>query len=205
MRQAGVIRNVADDRAIGSLWERNFCALLSPGTKFVRHQFGRTSSAAKEWFDVHGQIQTSPLPDVTVYHGFGRESSHEIKHKNATASGQFGLEAYRHAALMDHHRNSAGGCNYTIHDYDKSGGKQSMENDIVHWFTASFGDLESPDGMSSEWGSWIDGKWQKNVPMYFWNRSRFTPLAAFIEDMAEEIRLDVAFRMRAGRRLTNAH
>lgn len=204
MRQAAVARHVADDRNLGAFWEGMFCQLLPRGTKFVRHQLDKSRSAVKEWIDGNGSIQTTPLPDVTVYHGLGRESSHEIKTKNPSRSGQFGLEVYRFEALLQHARDSSGGANYTIHDWGKAGGKHRTENDIGHWITASFLDLEKRDRYSTEYSSWVDGVWTENVPMYFWNKDRFMPLSVFLEDMAEEIRLDMAFGMRGGRRIVSA-
>jgi hypothetical protein len=205
MRQAFSVRNVEDDRKVGAFWEGNFCQLLPIGTKYTRHQLHRTRAAIKEWIGENGKIHTSPLPDVTVFHGLGRESNHELKHKNPTSCGQFGLEVYRFEAMLQHATDAFGGANYTIHDWQKNGGKVVLSNDIHHWVTASFLDLKEPDGYSTEWGSWVDGRWTENVPMYFWNQKRFLPLSDFLNDIAEDIRMDLAFGMRLGRRVAHAH
>lgn len=176
--------NVNADRKLGDLWEANFCRLLVPGTHVMRHQKDRNGSAVYGEVHLDGSVSWKPSPDITVWHGFGVESHHEIKHKNATKGGFFGLEEYRVASLLNFKRNAGQAVYYTIHDHDCSGGRTGEHNDIKHWVAQTIESLAKDYDKKYPCDTWRNGRKVKEM-VFFWHRSRFDQL----EDVLENIEM----------------
>lgn len=174
--------DVSGDRKLGDIWEANFCQLLSPGVLLFRHQKDRTGSAIYGEVQPDGRIIWRPSPDVTVLHGRGITTHHEVKHKNATRKGFFGLEEYRFESLMQLQGNSGHGVYYTIHDHDCSGGRTSQLNDIKHWVTQTIESLSKEFDERFTCPTLRNGKRETAMTM-FWHRSRFDQL----EDVLDNI------------------
>ena len=167
--------NLSADRSLGDFWESNFCDLLADGCSFVRHQKDRNSGAVFGVVDPGGVIRWSPSPDVTVWWGKGITSHHEVKHKNATSSGLFGLEEYRVNSLKEFMQRVGQDVHYTIHDHDCSGGRNGKENDIKHWVTLSLDALCRDVHDTRPSPTWRNGKRVMEMT-YYWHRSCFNTL-----------------------------
>lgn len=169
--------DVASDRKLGAYWEREFAKLAARyGKAFSLLQIGRDTSAV--FHSYNGKWNTYTLPDVTVWSAPGEH--HEIKHKNPTNNGRFGLEVYRFNALLYFAQVTQSRVMYTIHNHDLSGGRDATGNNINHWITA---DVINLDGAAIDrvWlASWVNGK-KKEVPIYFWPVSLWIPLKEFWE------------------------
>lgn len=130
-------RDNASDRRTGARWERGFCVLAAGfGKTFTPHQIGRNQSAAAYERATDGWSSLT-LPDVTIWSAPGEH--HEIKHKNRTRDGMYGLEEYRVNALVRFANTTAQRVYYTIHDWEIAGATSSADeiaNDIEHWFCA---------------------------------------------------------------------
>lgn len=174
--------NVKNDRALGELWESNFCQLLPKGCVFDLHQKDRTSSAVLRVVELESIDRGITSPDVTVYWGSSVVSHHEIKHKNATRDGCFGLEEYRVKSLLEFMQRSGQDVYYTIHDHDFSDGRDGKVNDIRHWLTSSLSALLKDVLRKSDSPSYRNGK-KVDELTYYWNRSQF----GFLENMFNEI------------------
>ena len=174
--------NVKNDRALGELWESNFCKLLPEGCVFDLHQKDRTSSAVLRVVEPESIDRGITSPDVTVYWGSSVVSHHEIKHKNATRDGCFGLEEYRVKSLLEFMKRSGQDVYYTIHDHDFSDGRDGKVNDIKHWLTSSLSELLKDVLRKSDSPSYRNGK-KVDELTYYWNRSQF----GFLENMFNEI------------------
>lgn len=167
------------DRAIGEYWEREFCKMASQYNKtFTPMQIGRAKSA-QAYGMVNGKWNNYTLPDVTIWTFPGEH--HEIKHKNPTDRGCFGLEQYRFDALRWFASETSQQVMYTIHNHDLSGGKDSTVNNINHWVTANVIALDG-NWTGTNWGySWVGGI-KKRVPIHYWDASLWIKLNQFWDD-----------------------
>jgi hypothetical protein len=174
MREAESIHcgDVIGDRRIGALWEGNFCQLFCQGTLVMQHQKDRHGSAVYGEVQPDGRIVWSPSPDVSVWHGRGITTHHEIKHKNAHRGVLFGLEVYRLKYLQRFQSSTGQGVYYTIHDHDCSGGKLGTKNDIKHWVTQTIEALGKECDDEFRCPTYRNGK-KVDEMTRFWHRSRF--------------------------------
>ena len=125
--------DLSGDRRLGEYWERQFCVMMAErGKTFTPHQIGRQTSASA-WSKTDKEYNHFTLPDVTIWTSPGEH--HEIKHKNATKSGRFGLEHYRLDALVEFARETNQLVLYTIHDH--KGNRDDKTNRPDDWLTIS--------------------------------------------------------------------
>ena len=168
------------DRRMGERWERNFCLLAAEYRKmFTPHQISRTG-AANASKCVDGDWQQFLLPDVTVWTAPGEH--HEIKHKNPTGQGRYGLEKYRLDALVRFRLETNQPVLYTIHDWQLAGATSSdaeMPNDVQHWVTV---DVLALDMYITEhhlpaWPmrTWVNGE-REERDGYYWPTTLWQPL-----------------------------
>lgn len=176
--------NVRNDRALGELWESNFCQLLPEGCVFDLHQKDRTSSAVLRVVELESIDRGITSPDVTVYWGSSVVSHHEIKHKNATRDGCFGLEEYRVKSLLEFMQLSGQDVYYTIHDHDLSGHRDGKINDVRHWLTCTLSSLLKDVRRKSDSPSYRNGK-RVNELTYYWDRSQFAALQDVFNEIAD--------------------
>jgi len=168
------------DRAIGNVWERNFCALAAQhyGKSFTAHQIGRKGSAVAMRY-VNGYHPLT-LPDITIWSMPGEH--HEIKHKrpHVTYRGEeYGLEVYRLNALKWFADETQQSVYYTIHRWDKLGTRDNPTNRYEDWETANVNKLwqATIDGTarSSKYPSWVAGE-KKIVTGWYWPTDLWQPL-----------------------------
>ena len=174
-------QNLTSDRDIGAYWEREFAKMAARyGKVFSLLQVGRSTSAV---FYAHNEKwNTYTLPDVTIWSSPGEH--HEIKHKNPTSRGAFGLEVYRFNALLYFAQVTQSRVMYTIHNHDLSGGRDARINNIDHWITVDVTSLNGAAANRVPMASWVNGQ-KKEVPTYFWPSSLWTPLKRFWENQAQ--------------------
>lgn len=165
----GHCTNNAADRGLGAYWEMQFCAMaLLSGRSFSPLQLDHKGSAV-----AYQQANVYTLPDVTIWTHPGEH--HEIKHKNPTRSGMFGLEVYRYNALKWFARETKQDVLYTIHNHDLAGGRDVKLNDIAHWWTVNILKLDH-NWREQRWGySWVGGQ-RKEVSIYYWSIGLWQPL-----------------------------
>lgn len=170
--------NLLSDRNLGEQWEKNFGQLaLRHGLTVTAHQIGRKQSASA-WYFENNQKRHVILPDVVVWSFPGQH--HEIKHKNPTRRGEFGLEAYRFDSLRWFQNTTKQPVFYSIHNHDYSGGRLGSENRLEHWITASVSILDGTWTREDENGdSWCNGKVIKTKILY-WETDLFAPLACVL-------------------------
>ena len=190
-------QNLSADRKIGDYWERQFCKLAaSQGRSFTPHQIGRPTSAQAAFSD-GGKYHTATLPDITLWTRPGEH--HEIKHKDQTKDGKFGLERYRVDALRWFAEETGQSVYYTIHCYDfvqlptRKERKHCRENNASHWITASIMDLLMLEYETIASGpravSWVAGERKENVEICYWPSSGFfllTDVWKFVSREAKE-------------------
>lgn len=179
----GHCTNLASDREVGAYWERQFCVMARDnGFMFSPLQIGRDKSAVaykgRAW-------NVLTLPDVVIWTFPGQH--HEIKHKNPTRRGEYGLERYRFDALRAFALETEQDVLYTIHNHDLAGGRDVKTNDLAHWFTARIVDLDGQWSGEATLPSWVNGK-RKQVPIYFWPQEAWTPLACYWASVIEKDR-----------------
>ncbi|MEJ7786663.1 MAG: hypothetical protein WKF96_17820 [Solirubrobacteraceae bacterium] len=167
------------DRALGETWERNFARLAGEhGLCFTPHQIGRPDeSASAHQRGAHGW-QRLLLPDVTVWSAPGEH--HEIKHKDATRHGTYGLERYRLEPLVAFALETDQDVLYTIHDWRLAGAsssREAMANRIEHWRTADVLDLAANIDLVAPVWTWRGGR-KVREPGCYWSVDRWAPLAA---------------------------
>lgn len=174
-------RNLSGDRAIGEYWERRFCAMAANhGRSFTPQQIGRFESATAAVLD-NGLWHNYTLPDVTIWTRPGEH--HELKHKDRTRAGMFGLERYRLDALLWFSEETGQRVYYTIHDYSlvplssREERKACRKNCFYHWLTADVCDLQIPDKVIHNDTSWVAGERRDDVTVCYWRADRFWPLA----------------------------
>jgi len=171
------------DRNLGAYWERRFCAMAGQqGFLFTPLQIGKKGSAVAYHYNDAGWNQYT-LPDVTIWTCPGQH--HEIKHKNPTKNGYFGLEAYRYYALLNFAMATRQAVLYTIHNHDLSGGRDATQNDISHWLTIDVKRLQKP-AYDRIGPSWIDGKKESSVKVLYWPTSWWIPLKSFWKSLSQE-------------------
>lgn len=167
----------ATDRKIGEFWEKQFCAMAyERGKLFTPHQWKRENSAVA-FIKPSGisKIYTLTLPDATVWNFPGEH--HEIKHKNPTKTGSYGLELYRYKALYDFRAITGQPVYYTIHNHDLSGGRNSTENNIKHWVCAKIGDdINAENAFHAQGKSYISGQEKSGIIILYWRVDLFYPL-----------------------------
>jgi len=167
------------DRGLGEYWERQFCLLaFQEGYSFTPLQIGKNEAAVAWQRDEHENTKWNPflLPDVVIWTSPGEH--HEVKHKNPTRFGTFGLEVYRFESLLRFAEETKQDVMYTIHNHDLSGGRDGKVNYIIHWVTANVLDLDGT-WKGEYWGpSWVNGK-EKRVPIYYWNTDLWIPLGRY--------------------------
>lgn len=166
------------DRETGAHWERQFCALAADfGLLFTPHQIGRPSQSAAAYGRGPGGWKTLLLPDVTVWSAPGEH--HEIKHKNQTPNGMYGLEVYRLDALVRFANTTGQSVYYTIHDWEMAGARSSTErvgNDLRHWFVGDIAELSQRSTTTKRGWSYVNGQ-RKEVDIRYWTARRyFRPL-----------------------------
>lgn len=174
----------AKDRATGAVWERKFqLMMVDHGFLVTMHQL-RKSGSAIAVTRVSGTVKTFTLPDASVWDEPGFDA--EIKHKDPTSRGTFGLEEYRLKSLVGFARRSGRCVQYTIHDYSRCPGETRPErkayepNHIEHWITADVLDLYR-HRTEPMWGSsYVNGQ-PKRVPIHYWPASLWIPVADFLE------------------------
>jgi hypothetical protein len=167
--------NNAEDRNIGYYWERQFCIMAYRlGKCFTPHQWNKEKSALA--FGRFAGLNKYTLPDITIWSAPGEH--HEIKHKNPTKdTNMIGLELYRYRALYEFQQITQQTVYYTIHNHDLSGGRNSTENNIYHWFCGEIGaDLTEYNAKKWKCNSWVNGE-KRLVDTLFWNFNLFTRLA----------------------------
>ena len=175
-------RDAASARAIGERWERNFCVLAADhGKVFSPHQIDRPDKSASAWGPrENGKYSRYLLPDVTIWSAPGEH--HEIKHKNQTPDGCYGLERYRLNALVCWANTTGQQVLYTIHDWEKAGARgadENVPNRIEHWYFADVEDISRRHTKVTQRGtSLVNGMLKNDVEIVYWTARRyFHPLA----------------------------
>jgi len=157
------------DRKTGLLWEKNFCKLASDrGFMLTPLQIGRQAAAS-----AYKARRRVLLPDIVLWTYPGQY--HEIKHKNPTKYGSYGLEKYRFDALVEFAAESRQGVFYTIHDHDLAGGRGVAINDIHHWRTVSILQLVDTWEYSGPGATWWNGQ-KVSAIIYYWSSKLWIPL-----------------------------
>ncbi len=166
----GHCNNLVADRQTGAQWERNFCALAGQhGFTFTPMQLAHDGAAAAYSCDT--KWHTLLLPDVVIWTAPGQ--SHEIKHKEPTRNGRFGLEAYRFDALLQFANVSQMAVFYTIHDHSVGNA-----NAIEEWKAAKIVELDGQWCYTQTDGvSWVNGVKRDGVKIYYWPTSIWQALA----------------------------
>ena len=165
------------DRSLGAVWERRFCTLaLEWGRALSPQQLSQKEGAARWYRRENGHISPYLLPDVTIWSAPGEH--HEIKHKDATRFGCYGLEAYRLEALAEFASETQQDVLYTIHDWRLAGAKRSdeeMPNLIDHWRTVLVTDLTAKCSGARVMPTWLNGS-PTEVLGYYWPTEMWRPL-----------------------------
>ncbi len=171
------------DRKLGKYWERMFCLMAARrGLMLTPMQIGRSGSAIA-WHPRRGRRHVLTLPDITIWSC--PTEHHEIKHKNPTRAGEFGLEEYRLAALLDFASESEHAVMYTIHNHDLSGGRNAKANDLEHWMTYNVLELDGTQTREDTGVSWVNGKPQ-DVRRLYWPAAWWQPLSVFWRDRTSQ-------------------
>jgi len=177
-------QNLTADRSLGKQWERNFCVLAADyGFMFSPLQIGHNGSAVA-YTRTDQKWNHFTLPDVTVWSYPGQH--HEIKHKNPTRDGCFGLEVYRLNALVAFAEETRQHVLYTIHNHDLSGGRNGTENHIEHWWTVRVEDLVDTHRRQQRLTSWVNSQAQDGIEQRFWDAGLWMPLAAYWAELVPE-------------------
>jgi hypothetical protein len=176
---SGHPRDNKKDRANGEYWERQFCLMAAEYSKlFTQHQLDRSSAAAfyGRWGNGWG---TWLLPDVTIWSAPGEH--HEIKHKDPTRDGCYGLEVYRMESLVRFANATGQRVLYTIHDWRHAGCQSSddrVENRIEDWFFADIADLSRSYTKRLRGPSYVRSGERPGVPTLYWRATEyFRPLS----------------------------
>ena len=178
---SGHAENNARDRAVGEHWERQFGALGGAfGKTMTAHQIGKDGrSAVAHYRGPDGEWKKLILPDITVWSASGEH--HEIKHKNPTRDGCYGLERYRLNSLVAFANRTGQRVFYTIHDWQRAGCQSSgdaCENRVEDWVTADVAVLSCRWTKERPGVSYVNGQRREGVPIVYWKASEFfRPLA----------------------------
>ncbi len=163
--------NLLDDRKLGRYWEEQFCKLATQyGRTYTPFQIDRSSAALA--YDANGNHYV--LPDVGIWSAPGEY--HEIKHKNPTRGGLYGLEKYRWESLLWFAHETQQKVYYTIHNHDLAGGRDVRGNDVEHWVTADVIALDQKWCIDGNGFSYVNGR-KRRVPILFWPERLWSPLA----------------------------
>lgn len=181
--------NNSADRAIGSFWEKKFAIMMvEHGFLVSMHQYRKEGSAIATC-RLNGAIKTFTLPDTSVWDAPGFDC--EIKHKDPTNSGCFGLEEYRLEALVDFAGRSGREVHYTIHNYALCPGETRLErknyaqNHISHWVTVHVMKLWEMRTDPVRMPSYVNGKKKDGVPTYLWPIDIWQPLNEYLASYGE--------------------
>jgi len=168
----------AGDRAVGAKWEARFQELANAsGYTVTANQKNRSGAAVA----VGGRNGGSRLvlPDMLV---LGRPNQyHEIKHKNPTAYGSYGLEAYRFAHLLEIANQTDDLVLYTIHDWHRAGATNSradMENRLEDWVTADVRLLQFEPRKTFPGKTYVNGTCEI-ADIHYWSADLWMPLSDF--------------------------
>lgn len=168
--------NLTSDRELGQYWERIFCQMAALlGKVFTPMQLGRADSILAFQKNGNGWNRYT-LPDVTVWTAPGEH--HEIKHKDPTKFGSFGLEVYRFDALRWFAHETGQAVLYTIHNHALAGGRDVEENDLAHWITVDVRELDGQWSGTFPGFSWVNGQ-RKKVDIHYWDQDLWQPLAKY--------------------------
>jgi len=172
------------DRKLGEYWERRFCIWAGKFSKsFTPMQIGRQKSAQAFTFS-NKRYNSYTLPDVTIWSSPGEH--HEIKHKSPIPNVQwYGLEVYRLNALLWFAQETKQKILYTIHDHSLSGGRDSTDDKLEHWFTVNVLDLPDRISHQGETKSYINGQVKDNIPIFYWHKDLWIPLYDFWTDKCQ--------------------
>lgn len=170
----------AGDRRLGSRWEQQFCEMAKQFHPHLvtAHQNGHASAAIATGYR-DGAHKRVLLPDVTIW---GRPEHHEIKHKNPTRLGEYGLEQYRFESLLDFARETDQRVLYTIHDWQLAGApnsRQHVENRLEHWRTIDVRCLDRVDRRTGVAPSYCNGATKHDTQMFYWPAHNWVPLEDF--------------------------
>ena len=176
--------NLEKHREWGRYWEEQFCKLAAKyGKSFTANQIGQTSSA-RAFFHNGRRFSWHVLPDITLWTAPGEH--HEIKHKNPTWRGEFGLEDYRLEALLWFAGETGQSVYYTIHNHDLAGGRDVRINDIAHWVTVNVLELDGTWIRSDVGDTYYNGGRGRKVRLY-WDIRLWRPLESLWTPVEEEI------------------
>lgn len=167
----------AKDRSVGHYWEEQFCEIALKFDKcFTPNQWNKTKAAM-----AYSRLNKYTLPDIVIWSCPGQH--HEIKHKEPTRDGYFGLEEYRYEALLAFKQITNQDIYYTIHNHKLSGGVDSPINKIEHWFTAKIlDDINKSNTSKMKNGpTWYNGEKVERLILY-WEPSLFKPLVELFID-----------------------
>lgn len=166
------------------------------GLMFSPLQIGRKGSAVALWYEDETERHLT-LPDVTIWTCPGQH--HEIKHKNPTAGGYFGLEQYRLEALLRFADSTGQSVLYTIHNHGLSGGTDSPVNNIAHWFTIDVKKLNGTWKYIDRNGtSWINSVKTHPVTICYWHNRLWRPLSELWSGMKVRTRITTAVSASSG-------
>ena len=162
------------DRALGKLWERAFMALVKrfKHCPVIPNQQNHEGAAVA--YGPDGKLMT--IADVQVL--ADPNEHHEIKHKNATRDGCYGLEEFRFKSLYQLTSYHVGEVLYTIHDWDLAGGRELKVNKLKHWRTVRIADLARCQYKVRVGSTWCNGHLEQR-PIYYWPTDAWTALASW--------------------------
>lgn len=172
----------AGDRKVGELWERHFARLaMEQGWAVTAHQIGRTAGAATAiTLSSTNNFRQILMPDLTVWSP--KTQHHEIKHKNPTRNGEYGLEQYRLELLLDFATRTNQDLMYTIHDWELAGARGSREeirNRIEHWRTVDLLALSKlPNRIDENGISYCNGQ-RTETCICYWPVDYWVPLSHY--------------------------
>jgi hypothetical protein len=175
------VRDNTKDRAIGAHWERQFGVMAASfGLLFTPHQLPLASKSAAAYGRKSGEWEACLLPDITIWSAPGEH--HEIKHKNPTRHGSYGLERYRLDALLRFAGETQTAVLYTIHDWQRAGAASSDErtpNRVSDWLTANVAELAERVGfVGQHMQSYRNGR-MSDAEICYWPVAAFGPLIAW--------------------------
>lgn len=166
------------DRQLGDSWELKFIAIAELFGWKCKH----TARLIGPTFEHNGRRFIAP--DVTIQKG-SRRYACEVKHKNPTQSGRYGLEVYRADGLADfeqHYRDKTGRVTsiYVIHDWTDNGTGESSANDIHHWKVQFISVLQNHIFGPYDGPTYYNGQLVEK-PINYYSVGMFDPLLKFLE------------------------
>lgn len=158
-----------------------FCRLAAEhGRVLTAHQIASPRGSASAWGGpiTDGSVSRYLLPDVTVWSAPGEH--HEIKHKNQTRDGCYGLELYRLEALVRWANTTGQSVYNTIHDWEHAGATDKWvdtPNRIEDWLCADVAVISKRSTKGGYEWSWRNGIWSWEEMRYWSAHIYFRPLA----------------------------